>query len=299
MTVVVATHYLKTIVIIADCRVSDLNREPIHIDDVDDNLQKIYPVGNKVIVAFSCPLDGAHKIFESLRIRPLRYGKSFVAQTIIHDLTRRIKYEYGLLSQSERKDLSFILVGIEPHRVRRSRVFNEQGEEIPKPNWLPSIPEKYITTLKPQSDGSRLATDSNHMTHVLGLNKGDCDEVSRIVNILFSFSMRQPRLQAQALVSSLMLELKSRNILRIGGLFQCYLLSTEGITQLGYGSPSQYGDVDLIIEKGRYIQRNNVTGRRVPLLNIWEWWKAHKGLPLGTVGSFEDPLWQILAQKRK
>jgi len=65
-------------------------------------------------------------------------------------------------------------------------------------------------------------------------------------------------------------------------LFQCALLSEQGVQWLGYAG----GNVVLKLEKGRFVQRNIITEEMLPLMSIWEW-AQERPLP-GTFGTFED-----------
>ena len=87
-----------------------------------------------------------------------------------------------------------------------------------------------------------------------------------------------------------MVTLMERDVSTVGGLFQCALLGADGVQWLTYGLPSSYGDVALGIAEGHYVQRDNVTGRTVPLKAIWEWWEESQAtFSPGSSGVFEDP----------
>jgi 20S proteasome alpha/beta subunit len=107
MTVVVACRFLKTATIFADCRVSYANSQA---KDVDDNLQKIYQIGDKMVIGFSGPLSGAFQVMEVLRKNLKTYSKPPVASNLQRDVERWIRYEYQQIKEEERKNLSFILV---------------------------------------------------------------------------------------------------------------------------------------------------------------------------------------------
>ena len=287
MTIVVASRFLKTVVIVADCRVSYQGMK-----EVDDNLQKIYQIDKRMVLGFSGPLAGAYQVMEAIRRNLSKYSKRPIASNLRADVQRWIKHEYQAITQpKDRENLSFVLATVEPRREVRATWRTIEGKEIPKPKWFPFIPELYILTLKPApGEPDKLTSVETGIWHIIGASDEAQDAVRVTVEKLFDFASWQPNLQAQAIVNALMATLMEKQIVSVGGLFQGALLSVDGIQWVTYGLPSRFGDVTLDIVDGHYIQLDNVTGKEVPLETIWDWrqkWRpAH--LP-GNSGVFEDP----------
>jgi hypothetical protein len=290
MTVVIACHYLKLIAVFADCRVSYQCT-----NTVDDNLQKIYQIGTKMVLGFSGPLQGAYQVIQAVRRNARTYSKRPIASNLQRDVERWIRREYREIRQPEhRKDLSFILATVEPSREARStyrrRLSNGTEIEIPKPEWLPSAPELSTIVLKPsRSAPNKLLKEEKGLFKIIGVQDETCDAIRHTLEDSYGFAFKQPRLQAQAVVDWLMATLMDRDLIKVGGLFQCALLGTDGIQWLRYRLPSKYGDVSLDVVEDHFVQRDHVTGKTVPLRAIWEWcdgW-ARSHLP-GDSGVFED-----------
>lgn len=296
MTVVIACRFLKSITVIADCRVSYTGKSA-----VDDNLQKIYPVDERMVIGFSGPLAGAYQVLDAVKKNQQSYSKNPVAVNLMVDVERWIKHTYRLVRPADRKNLSFVLATVEPKRESRSRWRTQNGAEKSKPSWFPFVPELRATVLKPsQSEPTELKRSNSGICGIIGVQTEIQNAIQERVMNMYGFSFKQPKLQAQAILDALMLELKEKQIVSVGGLFQCAVLSLNGVEWLSYGLPSDLGDVSLTIENGQYIQRDNVSGRVVPLMNIWQWWSEwQKTQKPGKTGVFEDPAHRHIVDKSK
>lgn len=287
MTIVIANRLLNSIIIVADCRVSYTGSNV-----VDDNLQKIYQLNKRMVLGFSGPLSGAYQVLDKIKSNISNYSKPPIADNLRIDVERWIRHEYREIeNEQDRLNLSFVIATVEPRREVHSKFITSGGKEAPKPKWFPYMPDLCITTLKPsKAITGGLQKTNLGMCHVIGVNK-EAQKLARDTVVkLFGFEFGKPGLQAQAIVNSLMAVLMEKHILTVGGLFQCALLSSNGINWMTYDLPSDYGDVSLDIIDGKYIQRNNVTGRIVPLETIWGWWQKWRLLHKpGSSGPFEDP----------
>ena len=283
MTVVVACWFLKSVAVIADCRVSYV---PTGV--VDDNLQKIYQIGERAVLGFSGPLPGAYQVVELVRRNMRGYSKRPVASNLRMDVERWIRYEYRKIRPPEnRKNLGFLLATVEPRRKARSRWVTPEGKERPEPRGFPWRPEFHMLVLKPsQSRPGELVKEEKGLIKILGIRDEEhCSAIEGAVQSLYDMASRYPREGARMVANALQSVLMKRQVPWVGGLFQCALLSAKGIEWLGHG----FGDVALDFANGRYVQRNTSTGRAVPLRAIWEWWEGLQASRLGGVGAFEDP----------
>jgi hypothetical protein len=254
-----------------------------------------------MVVGFSGPLAGAYKIIESIRRNFTHYSKPPVAINLLQDVERWIRHEYKTIPAIEREKLSFVVSAVEPKREKRSKWYGQNGKEKPKPNWFPYIPELSSFTLIPSSKNpDRLMKQERDMCKIIGVAEDTRIAIENRVMEMFGFSFKQPNLQAIAIVNQLMYDLMEKGLLSVGGLFQCAILGVNGIEWLTYSLPSEYGSVSLEIRNGQYIQRDNITEREVPLLTISDWWKEwQKKGELGKTGTFEDPAFREVVNKRK
>jgi len=286
MTVVVAYRFLKNIAVFADCRVSFESKNPVY-----DNLQKIYPVDKRMVLGFSGPLLGAYKVIEAIGRNMRAYSKRPVASNLQRDVERWIRHEYREIEREDKKDLSFILATVEPHRETRSKWRTPEGREIPKPGWFPYIPELRMLALKPsKSKPDELIKYEKSPCQIIGIQDPETQNAIRErLDRLFSFASKYPKLQARVVADALTIICMERQIITVGGLFQTVLLSVSGVKWLSYSSPGNQGSVALDIANGKYIQRDNITRREVPLKPIWEWWQEWQTTPsLPSSIVFED-----------
>ncbi len=218
MTVVVACHYLKTAVVVADCRVSYGKGA----NCVDDNLLKLYPFSN-VILGFAGPLKGANEVVGAVRENYRNYSKPKIASNLISDMERWIKHAYRDIDLADRKNLQFILAAVEPNREPRAVWRNKNGEEISKPEWASNRPEIKIISLKPpQSNSEKLITTrSGHgLCHIIGVGTEIRDKIARWAGETLNFSAQSPKQQARVLADGLMAILMKEKVETVGGLFQ-------------------------------------------------------------------------------
>lgn len=277
MTIVLAYPFLREIGIIADCRVSyPFPQEP------DDCLQKLYQIHNRLVIGFAGPLNGAFKVLEHVRINALKYPRRLSALKLQADVERWIRYAYKELNQADRLNLSFLLAAIEPRREKPSKWYHD-GVEIPKPRWFPYVPDSRIVALKPSNQNPSDLVKEEKGMKIIGIAQESSAEIERQANRLFGFSLNQPQLRMQALMFYLKYHLTSRQFNTVGGLLQSALLGERGIIWVGYAGPT------VILEEhhGRFVQRDTVSGRTLPLMTIWEW-AALKPSP-GSLGTFDDP----------
>lgn len=279
MTLVIAHKFWRAVAVIADCRVSYGPQS----SDRDDCLQKIYQISNRLVIGFSGPLWGAYEVLQLVRENVSAYPRQPVAYNLQRDVERWIRYKYRQLEEVHRRNLSFVVATIEPSRERRSRYLKD-GQEIPKPAWLPGVAEWNTVALIPSSSDSReLVLQRKGLPKIIGLRREHRQVVEGVLMRFYGFAFDRPARQMQVVMNTLKFELLARQAKEIGGLFQCALLNENGIHWLGYSAP----EVVLQPEEGRFIQRNIVTGETLPLMTIWEW--AQERPQPGTFGTFEDP----------
>ena len=280
MTLVLACRFLKTVAVIADCRVSYDGRP-----EVDDNLQKLYQIDRKIVLGFSGPLCGAAQVMGRIRENSARCKRPRSASELVDDLARWIRWEYRKIENPmHRRNLSFVLASVEPGRSVRSTWRSQDGTPKPTPSWYAHVPDLRTLALRPSDrDPERLVTDRAGMCKVLGVGHEARNRIEAQIRDLYGFCFREPGPQAVVVAETVMALCMEMRIATVGGLFQVAVLGRDGIQWYSYGG----GEATLRLEKGGYIQVNDATGRRVPLATIWDWMASGR-LP-GSTGVFEDP----------
>ncbi len=298
MTIVVAAQFLNSIGVFADCRVS--YEQPFQ---PDDNLQKIYQVHDRMVLGFSGPLTGAYAVISEIAKNLKTYRRQPVAVNLLRDTQRWIKRKYREIPPVDRKDLSFMLATVEPRRETRSRYISSEGVDVPKPSWFPYRPEMHVIALEPsQSKPNELKNlqGKRGFCKIIGITNSKVRKaIKESLGKLYGLAYQYPDQAQRVLVDYITLVLLENEVTKVGGLLQAALLSKKGIKWFGYGSCGEYGDVVLEIENGRYMQRDNVEGRSVPLLTVWEhlqWGETQRG----TAGVFTDPgLQEVVSRLRR
>jgi hypothetical protein len=284
MTVVIACRFWKAVTVIADCRVSYM---PPY-EEVDDCLQKLYQIGDRLVLGFSGPLQGAYEVMELVRENMRSYSKPPVASNLQRDVERWIQHKYRKLNEVDRKNLSFVLATVEPSREKQSKWYSSDGSGEPKPSskpsWFPYVPEWKTLALKPSpSEPMELVRVGGQFAQIIGVKEEDRKAIEKTLMDSYRFAFKQPLPQMQVIMGFLKFRLMTEGVRRVGGLFQCALLSEKGIQWLGYVGTN----VVLEPSEGRFVQRNTLTGQMLPLMTIWEW--AESRPAPGSLGSFEDP----------
>jgi hypothetical protein len=109
MTVVVALPLFHKVIVIADSRISWSGS-----DEVDDILQKIYQVCDRMVVGFSGSpgfpgqRESAYKVFKAIE----EEQKTYSGPNLFRDVEGWIRREYRRLKPKFQKDMSFLLVHV-------------------------------------------------------------------------------------------------------------------------------------------------------------------------------------------
>jgi hypothetical protein len=284
MTVVIACQLFPAIAVVADCRVS----YPPPYEEVDDCLQKLYQIEDRLVMGFAGPLKGAYKIMALVRDNVQSYSKPPIADNLQRDAERWIRHKYREIDEPDRKGLSFILATVEPRREQPGNWFllDEHGNLKPssRPSWWPFLPEWKIIALRPsQSEPTKLVREEGLFAKIIGVNDENRKIIEEVLVEIYQSASEQPALQMLRLLDILQSKVMARQIKRVGGLLQGALLSENGIEWFSY-----VGDnVALEFVKDRFVQRNTQTGQTLPLMTIWEWEESQPAP--GSFGGFEDP----------
>ncbi|MFW6126338.1 MAG: hypothetical protein ACOC58_04455 [Chloroflexota bacterium] len=287
MTAIVAWWTLKSVAVVADCRVTC----PPERDKADDCLQKLYQIGDRFVIGFAGPLQGAYEVLDFVRENWEQYRDPPIADNLLRDVERWIRFKYRQLRQNERRGLSFILAAVEPRTEKQAkwvtRDANGNERASSKPSWFPFIPECHITALKPApSEPNELHKAQTGLCRIIGSAEKHREAIEATVRHWYGFVHDQPHLQMQAVMGVLTAKLMPQRAERVGGLLQCALLGQNGVEWIGYGGV----DVALLYTEHGFVQYNTDTGETLPLMSIWQWARGWEegALQPGSLGTFED-----------
>lgn len=286
MTVLIACNYLTSLIVVADSRVSyatDRTKEA----PVDDNLQKIYQIHDRMILGFCGSLEAAHRVIIGINRNLETYSKPPIAVNLLSDVERWVQHEYQSIKNPVARQLELMLVTVEPKREKKSKWQTQDGIQIEKPGWFPYVPEFQVVVLTPSAKQDKLVRKRIDVCEIIGI----CGETRNILEEkllkMASFDRKRPQNQAMVVAMTANVVLMEQGVDTIGGLFQCVLLNSDGIQWLGYGTRE---GVSLSFKNGGYVQTNHSTGRSVPVKHIVDWWSDWEKLKRkGAIGTFEDP----------
>lgn len=276
MTVVVALPLFHKVIVIADSRVSWQGK-----NEVDDILQKIYQVGDRMVVGFSGLLDGAYPVFKAIK----ENGKTYTGTNLFRDMEGWIRHEYRKLKPEYQKGLSFLLVQVK----RQTLDIKKIPPDMLRYRIIMLEPDKSRTGELRYRDGIPVIGSGRQELNTI---KDIFQEYYGFVDV--SFQYRNPHIHAWVIVDEFIRHFMAKQPDKVGGLFQCATLNAEGIQWLSYGS---IGDVSLQFINGRYFQVNKVTGEKIKLKTILEWGEIIPRPSPGDFGTFEDPVYQRIFGK--
>lgn len=246
MTMIAACRFHDGAVIIADSRAT---WERGKRQSFQDTLQKILPLGPKISLSFAGDVAAAALIANQLRLRVNKRTRLRILRKLAAEIPRVAKHYYDFYEAKTRRreGLALILAGVDasgnigiwcyeaPHF--RSRNLSERFEVL----------------------GSGAAVKS--------YLKECWDKLDHDLPDLKS--------RADRLLLGLEEEIEKRRIVTVGGMLQVILIDSRGIRPLrrGYLTLDPGGEAhakSIEMKAGRWIQRDDVKGSEVPLVEPLE-----------------------------
>lgn len=295
MTIVTALPFPPALVFVADSRASWEDDAIRH-----DNLRKLYPIFDRAIIGFSGKIHMGYHVISHIQENERRYRRQLSALSIRQDAERWIRHAYKEaynslnMAEEEKRAMraSFILGTVEPSRdmargSRSSPLF---------------IPQMFTMKLVPRnSDPSELQVAQRKIIKTIGLDRRINELIERIFHQHSSYRAAVSGQVSQELlteiwmfIEDLTIALKQHRKQNVGGLFQCAILSVDGVEWLSY---SVLGDLVIRYDSDQYIQIDKKTGEQIPIRSVVEWWEEYEGRTPEDSLIVESPIHRKLAEK--
>jgi len=249
MTAILAIDYYYRIIVISDCRVTWSPQPP----RIQDNLQKVYPLGPTGVFGFSGGIAAAKAVVRqmvaNLKNKPLPPSAVEIAQ----DISACARDAYSKLPSIDKIDLQLMYVaadyGNEALRAKNVKFARNVLVKMEAPDFEPVEQSDYVAlgyAVKYPSDTIRQDRDS--------MLRYGLDPLGQRFQIGVSIGAHGEGL---ATISGD----------PVGGLFTVGIVDLAGVRWSSYSYP---GQAELRIEGGRFVQYDLVDGRRIPLKTLLE-----------------------------
>jgi len=269
VTIVVGFDWLTETVMIADTRVSwENNQFP-----PKDILRKLYTLGDSkksAVLGFSGDLHAAKKVMTFLiKQKFLGYKRPFVIRQFRDDLHQWIE-EIALakLTPKQRKELSFMLCGIEPSR--RPSIL-EDG----KITGYTPFTESHIYVYTIGENGNVRVNKRPKGFAIIGTGRKLRKAVIEQIQETIHFGFNDPKLHwaRAALINEIVASLAKENkaVSTVGGPFQVIRITPDGLkTDYTWPPDVDSKNVEIRIEGSKTIIHNPASGESYVLHPIWD-----------------------------
>lgn len=264
MTVVIGQHFFPGVVVIADSR-SSIFRDGLWIP-WKDNTQKIFFLTSDLIISFSGDVEFAGTIISFISEQIKNKPKLGLLNIFANKGPKLIKYAYGILIKEKGiRSVSFIIAGMDP-----SRPMPIKNETVNVTEYI-SIYDKKIFKISSPLFCPQHATVDNPFV-IMGSGEPGIAGLENIFKeIQFGQVLSSLNFQAFIIANTLRNKIKSLGISTVGGLSQIAIIDNNGPRFMPYkGKRDQQNmgdlDVEMLVQNGRFIQRDLKTGKEEPLL---------------------------------
>ncbi|HUV42860.1 MAG TPA: hypothetical protein VMY36_03065 [Patescibacteria group bacterium] len=243
MTMVLAYKFKEGTVMISDSRATWVDKR-INANILEDKLQKILPLGNRMVIGYAGDVKTAALVINSLRGTLKKKSKLNIPNVMVSELCRIAKFYYKKIKEP----LAFILGTI-----------NNSGKIEVSSFEFPSFAPQKV------NEGFTVIGSGNIVAGYLRKNAN-----------LFEKPNQSLKQKADLLYINLGSELGRQGIDTVGGLFQTILIESDGIRPLWYG----FVDIDpdkepnsksIEMEKGVWTQHDltkNITTQLVEPIKL-------------------------------
>ena len=250
MTAVLAIEFPYHVLVIADSRVS-WNPNTFR---PQDNLQKIYPLGPTGIVGFSGSIPAAKAIFKLAADQSHKKTLPPTADQIPIDLSKIAQEAFSLLRDQHSKEIELMYVGPDYSKIGLI------AENV-------IMAENIMTVMRsPRFD----VQESPTVVRLGYAREYPLDQIRKNRDGLIRFGLTPNGVKFQMAIAANAFgpALARYAPHRVGGLFTVGVASARGVRWIPYGSEEEY---QLLIEGGRFIQKDNKAGKTIPLETILEY----------------------------
>jgi hypothetical protein len=295
MTAVAGVSLFNGVMLTADCRVSV--KRPGWRTIVRDEAQKVFPLTPTTIIGFSGRVSTASSLLHEL-FRQLRNARRSDPVSMARWLPRFFKATFAALSRKgDVGRVDFMVGSVIPGRtnvIERQKAVDLM-REIGFGN--PSIQRSFVPDVLMRA----LMTDPTHtyvpipgsiagllytMTSPLfkpqhlkplefaaiGSGHHATVEIKRTADWLLAGMPGNDFIESQALTSAVSQFIAEHEIQDVGGMYPCVKLDQRGPLFLGARHHFPLYEVLLTFDgpRGRWVQENHTTGKRIELLYPWE-----------------------------
>lgn len=294
MSVVAACSLINGIMMGADCRVTF--RRPGREEVFADNCQKLFVIGNDTGIGFAGSLTASCQLLGALFRQAPKHRIDPVS--LYHWLPRLFRYEYRRLA-APNSAVSFLVGSTIPSHGN----IIERQAVVDLANYMFFSPERKSKTLHFSAIVTQLLGTPTEAKLIgipvprnllfrldspdfrpqrfmplrfvaVGSGESLKDKIAGLRDMIFASDVGNYHMEAFWLCQAMESFLKETDEKTVGGLFPMLKLEDGGVMHLGQSSKGYFpGGYDISLEptpNGRWIQRNRVTGKEIPLLPPWE-----------------------------
>lgn len=251
MTAILGLNFFYQIVVIADCRVTF--EYPNQKKILQDNLQKIYPLGPTGVIGFSGNVFVAKKIFTLLKNEPLRpLPKSVI--NIAHEISLIAKEAFNKLPNHRKSDIELMYAAVDYGNIG---LIADNVTFAENYFFRMLSPDFQVEVFR---DHIQLGYAINYPEELIIRNRND------LINM--GLKPHGQKFQRGIIVTTFGNSLANLAPSAVGGLFTACKISTEGILWQPYSmTDDRY---QLTIENGKFVQYDHQKNVRVPMESIWD-----------------------------
>jgi hypothetical protein len=247
MTAVLAINFIYHILVISDCRVTWSGSST----KLQDNLQKVYPLGPTGVIGFAGNVSIAQEIIKYIQTMAPKKDLPLSVKDIVYDISEWAKMVYSNKKPNPTNYVELMYVAVDYGDVS----LIAQNVSIAK-NILVKMVSPFFKPIF-NNDVVQLGYAIKYPLEHIIFNRDN------LLNL--GLEPKGRLFQAAIAVNSFGEELTKLGENTVGGMFSVGLCDLNGIHWVPYGN-----DRELKIEDGRFIQYDHVNNRRVPLKTIIE-----------------------------
>lgn len=297
MSVVVGASLVDSLLLVADSRATLSTGVRV------DNLQKVFPLPPNGAIGFAGDVEPAGVLLQELLAkRALRQPPPRHPLHLVDRLRRFLAARYPRLPNhpitGKRPAIQFVYAAMTPllpqmvHRARAVALLDRWrlGTLSADRQWCPdglvqlvmgssetfwqrliNVPMGILCVLKSPKFVPEFEYRLGHVT--IGSGQAVCSEIDDMADAVFAGEMGNGAMEAIALRNCVEKFFQRSNIPSVGGLLPTIRLSAQGRQYMGSGLtiPSNGTQITMNANSfGRWIQKNEKTGKTMPLLPPWE-----------------------------
>jgi hypothetical protein len=295
MTVIAGASLFKGVILLSDTRAT--LRAPGKRDIHRDDAQKLIQLTNSTVIGFCGDLRTASFLIASA-IRQLQSRRRKDAVSLAMWLPRFLKATYRAFDKRHRAARVSFLVGAvstdRPNIVERQKVVElfrtlASGKSRFQRNFVPDI---VMRIMMAPAEANLISIPGTvrgllHALHspdfvprhhgsldyaAIGSGHATVHEIAQTADWLLAGQPGSDLVEMLALTEAVSEFIAAEGIEDVGGTYPCVKLDQRGVGCLGHGTglPGKRVSIQFNSSIGRWVQKNEATGKEMPLLLPWE-----------------------------